>query len=86
MNKIKISILFFLIFQTVAKACEACEKQQPAVTRGLTHGTGPQSSWDWVIVAIISLITLFTLYYSLKFLIKPGENNKDHIKNNVLNF
>lgn len=83
-------IKYFLFLLTtlatqIALACPACEAQQPKITAGLTHGSGPQSNWDWIIIAIISLITLLTLVYSLKFLIKPGERNQDHIKLSILN-
>lgn len=86
-NLIKIFVLpvgFFLIHLS-AIACEVCEKQQPAITRGFTHGGGPQSNWDWVIIAIIAIITVLTLIFSLKYLIKPGEKNSGHIKRSILN-
>lgn len=83
--KVKNLISFFFIFiAQIAIACPVCEKQQPKITQGLTHGAGPQSNWDWVIIAIISLITVFTLIYSIKYLIKPGEKNEDHIKQSIL--
>lgn len=66
-------------------ACPVCEAQQPKITKGITHGAGPQSDWDWVIIAIIVLITLLTLVFSIKYLIKPGEKNSDHIKRSILN-
>ena len=65
-------------------ACEACEKQQPKFLRGITHGTGPQSNWDWVIIGIITVITALTFIFSLKYLIWPGEKNNDHIKQIIL--
>jgi formate hydrogenlyase subunit 3/multisubunit Na+/H+ antiporter MnhD subunit len=81
--KYLISVLVIFIAQ-IAIACPVCEKQQPKITQGLTHGAGPQSNWDWVIIAIISLITVLTLIYSIKYLIKPGEKNEDHIKQSIL--
>lgn len=81
--KYLISVLVIFIAQ-IAIACPVCEKQQPKITQGLTHGVGPQSNWDWVIIAIISLITVLTLIYSIKYLIKPGEKNNDHIKQLIL--
>lgn len=81
--KYLISVLVIFIAQ-IAIACPVCEKQQPKITQGLTHGAGPQSNWDWVIIAIISLITVLTLIYSIKYLIKPGEKNNDHIKQSIL--
>jgi len=86
MKKIKLAILLFLLWAAYSKACDACKLQQPKITRELTHGTGPESNWDWLIVGLITLITLATLFYSFKYLIRPGEKSKEHIKNNVLNF
>jgi len=86
MERNKIMILLFLFWETVSKACDTCKLQQPKITQSFTHGTGPDSNWDWIIVAVIALITIVTLFYSAKFLIKPEEKNKKHIKKNVLNF
>ena len=81
--KYLISVLVIFIAQ-IAIACPVCEKQQPKITQGLTHGAGPQSNWDWVIIAIITLIAVLTLIYSIKYLLKPGEKNDDHIKQSIL--
>jgi NADH:ubiquinone oxidoreductase subunit 5 (subunit L)/multisubunit Na+/H+ antiporter MnhA subunit len=81
--KYLLSVLIIFIAQ-IAIACPVCEKQQPKITRGLTHGAGPQSDWDWVIIAIITLIAVLTLIYSIKYLLKPGEKNNDHIKQSIL--
>ena len=81
--KYLLPILVVLTAQ-IATACPVCEKQQPKITQGLTHGAGPQSNWDWVIIAIISVITILTLIYSLKYLLKPGEKNENHIKHSIL--
>lgn len=81
----KLHIALFVTFSMqVVAACPVCKKQQPTITQGLTHGAGPQSNWDWVIITIILLITLLTLFYSLKYLIKPGEKNANHIKQSIL--
>lgn len=76
-------ILIFLI--NLAFACDACKLQQPAVTRDFTHGVGPRGDADWIIVAVIGLITVYTFIFSLKYLVKPGEKDKSHIKNSILN-
>ena len=68
-----------------AWACPVCERNQPKVLKGVVHGSGPDSQWDYVIVWVFVLITLTTLYYSVKWLIKPGEKNSDHIKYSILN-
>ncbi len=65
--------------------CPACEAAQPRIFRGITHGVGPESRWDYLIVLIMVIITLLTLFYSVKWLIRPGETNAHHIKNFILN-
>lgn len=77
-------LILFVLFSQIISACPVCDKQQPTITQGLTHGVGPQSNWDWVIIAIIAIITLLTFVFSLKYLIKPGEKNSDHIKKIIL--
>ena len=86
-NDIKYLLILaaFFCINAVVWACPTCEKQQPKITQGITHGGGPASNWDWVIIAVITLITILTLIFSLKFLIKPGEKNTDHIKQSILN-
>jgi hypothetical protein len=61
-------------------ACPVCEKRQPKLLRGITHGAGPESNWDYVIIGITAAIVLASLYFSVKWLCKPGEAGKDHIK------
>ncbi|HFK5529389.1 TPA: hypothetical protein ACGZ99_003470 [Elizabethkingia anophelis] len=63
--------------------CDTCKLRQPKITRNFTHGTGPDSNWDWFIVGIVILITIASLFYSLKFLIKPREEDRSHIKYSV---
>lgn len=82
----KLLLLIPLIgFGLIALACPACEKQQPKILRGITHGAGPSGNWDYVIVAAALVITLATLFYAVKWMIKPGETNINHIKRTVLN-
>jgi len=68
-----------------AVACEACEKQQPRILRGLVHGGTPQGPMDYVAIYIMIAITLATLFYSVKWLLKPGEKTKTHVKHRILN-
>lgn len=83
MKKI-ILLLLFCLPGLIAFACPACEKQQPKLLKGITHGAGPGSQWDYVIVSIIALIVLVTLFYSVKWLFKPGEKSPNHIKQFIL--
>lgn len=75
----------FVLFNLPSWACPVCEKQQPKLLRGITHGAGPQSGWDYAIISVISILVLITLIYSLKYLIKPGEKSASHIKNLFIN-
>ncbi len=85
-NKLPIILTIPLCFFMVSTfACPACEKQQPKLLKGVTHGTGPDGNGDYVIIAIAVIIVLFTLFYSVKWLIKPGEKAESHIKQIILN-
>jgi hypothetical protein len=66
-------------------ACTVCGQNQPKPLRNITHGTGPQGNLDYVIIIGGIIIVSFTLFYSLKFLIRPGEKQPGHIKNIVIN-
>lgn len=86
MKKI-ISLLSFIILYTSMYACPVCERANAKKAFGsISHGTGPDSSWDYIVVWITIAITVITLFYSIKWLIKPAEKNQDHIKNSILNF
>jgi hypothetical protein len=82
--------LLFLIpllgFGLSTWACPACEKQQPKLLKGISHGAGPSSNWDYVIILAAVVIVLATLFYTIKWLVQPGEKETNHIKRTVLNF
>ena len=70
-----------------AMACPLCDAKQPKLLRGLTsHGSGPSSNWDYLAGGITAIIVLITLFYSIKWVIKPGEKEENHIKRTILNF
>lgn len=73
-----------VLFAGYAFACDTCKLRQPKVTQDFTHGTGPESNWDWFIVGIVMAITLLAFVYSFKYLLKPGEKDINHIKYHVL--
>ena len=85
MKQILLSLIMFTAY-IQAYACPGCESQQPRILRGITHGGGPQSEWDYLIISVTIVIVLGTLFFSVKWLIKPGEKEDDHIKRIVLNF
>jgi len=68
-----------------AMACPACEKQQPKLLRGITHGAGPSGPMDMFLVWLMVAVVIVSLFYSIKWLIKPGEKSPDHIKRFILN-
>ncbi len=76
-------ILFFLSVPLMA--CPVCEKQQPELLKGITHGAGPESGWDYLIISGMVAIVLVSLYFSLKWIIVPGEQQSTHIKHTILN-
>ena len=88
-NNKRISYLSLLTLLTLnatgALACAICEKQQPKILRGITHGTGPEGNFDYIIIWIMVAITMATLYFSVKWILRPGEKSDAHIKRFILN-
>lgn len=80
--KQKIAFVLAVLAFDVARlrACEVCVKQQPKILQGITHGTGPAGNFDYVIVSIMAAFVCVTLFFSLKWLISPGERSSKHIK------
>ena len=69
----------------ILTACPVCERNQPKMLKGIVHGAGPASQWDYLIMWVVIAITVVTFYYSVKWLIRPGEKNINHIKYSILN-
>ncbi|SFO48324.1 hypothetical protein SAMN05428949_5344 [Chitinophaga sp. YR627] len=84
LGKMLFSALLLLCCQQLVMACDACKKKQAVVLGGLTHGKTPDSNWDYLIVVVMVVIVLVTLFYSVKWLIRPGEKSADHIKQFIL--
>jgi hypothetical protein len=88
MKKIGLIIILaiFILFlnPNTALTCDVCAENQPAGLENITHGEGPTAIWDYIISWGAVIIVGFTLVYSLKYLIKPKENSKSHIKNIVI--
>lgn len=85
MKKPLVTILLMLAVSRVL-ACPICDRQQPKILKGIAHGAGPQSQWDYVIVWTTAFIAIVTLLFAIKWVVKPGEKNPDHIKTVFLNF
>lgn len=79
-------ILFFYSFfgsGSFAMACTVCERRQPELLRGISHGAGPESRWDLWIVAVVAAIVVVSLVFSVKWILRPGETAADHIKRSI---
>jgi hypothetical protein len=84
MRKLTLSIMLSII-NTAVFACPVCERNKPRALQGITHGANPTGPMDYAIVVIMIVIVFLTLFYSVKWLVRPNENNKDHIKYTFLN-
>jgi hypothetical protein len=84
------NILFLAVLVVVgvsSYACPVCERAKAKILFGsLSHGTLPVSKWEYVAVWVVIISVVLTLFYSVKWLIKPSENNIDHIKYSILKF
>jgi hypothetical protein len=79
-----ITIVLLLLIQLTSLACPVCDQRQPKILQGITHGAGPESNWDYFIITGAAAIVVLTLFFSVKWLIKPGETGSDHIKRFIL--
>lgn len=84
MKKILLVVLM-LMHGLISLACASCKIAQPRYFKDITHGAGPQSNWDFLIISVTAVIVVFTLYFSIKWLVQPGEKSETHIKREILN-
>lgn len=82
-KQIIISALFLLAYQPALLACDLCKKNQPKGLENITHGEGPSGNWDFVIIWSAVILVAVTLFFSIKYLVRPQENDPGHIKNIV---
>lgn len=82
--KRKILTLVVLLISAVSFACPLCESKQPKGFENITHGQGPEGDMDYIIMFTAIIIVGYTLIMSIKYLVKPKENDKSHIKNLVV--
>jgi len=80
---IVLTISLFLL-ANASFACEVCKSNQPKVLENITHGEGPQGNMDYLITWSATVLVLFTLVFSIKYLLNPKEDKPGHIKNIVL--
>ncbi len=84
MNKRLYTFLALALAAMPLWACDVCERQQPKILRGISHGTGPQHAWDMPIIAISAAVVLLTLVLAVKYLVWPKEQSQTHIKRVIL--
>lgn len=84
MKKATIAVLLLLV-SAAGWSCPVCKRQQRGPFTGITHGNSPQNDWDYLIIALMMVVVLATLFFSVKWIIQPGEKGEDHIKRVVLN-
>ena len=84
MKTVLIFVSVFLFTTSHALACTVCKKNQPEILQEITHGTGPESRWDYVIVIVMIAVVVGTLMMSIRYLVKPGEQTRSHIKHSIL--
>lgn len=78
-----IFILLFIAYPPILFACDLCKKNQPKGLENITHGEGPSGNWDFVIIWSAVILVVITLFFSIKYLVRPKENDPGHIKNIV---
>ena len=82
----KLLMVTALLFSNgTVMACDVCEKQQPKILRGITHGAGPESNWDYVAVWTTVAIVMVSLVYAVKWIVHPGEKESEHVKRSIFN-
>lgn len=79
-------IVIFILTRLIAGACPVCEARQPKVLRGITHGQGPENNLDYLIISGVGGIVVLALFFSVKWLIRPGEKSETHIKRTIINW
>jgi len=85
MIKKTLTFAILIIQGVLVFACPVCERNKPKVFQNITHGSSPQDSFDYIIVISMVVVVMLTLFYSVKWIIAPKENDKNHIKYTFLN-
>jgi len=69
----------------IAFACNECQRNQPDFLLDVSHGDGPDSYTDYVIVVSGIIVVLITTFLALKYLFqRKKEASTVHIKHTIL--
>ena len=80
--KTKLISTGFFWFITLASliACPVCDKRQPKGFAGITHGTGPESAFDyWMLYGSMAVVVL-TLLLFVRFMVRPETRAMNRLK------
>ena len=71
---------FWFIALASLMACPVCDKRQPKGFAGITHGTGPESAFDyWMLYGSMAVVVL-TLLLFVRFMIRPETRAMNRLK------
>jgi hypothetical protein len=48
------------------------------------HWHSPHTVWEFVILIVDAIVVVWVFYLAIKYTVKPGEENPDHIKRKAL--
>jgi len=54
------------------------------VTHGLHHAAYAPSILEWIAVAAAAVVLVWTLWLAVRYTVRPGETDADHIKRRIL--
>ncbi len=79
--------LFLVIISTqhfVSMACDVCKRaNERKMWINIGHGSGADNWTDFIWISLTLIIAVYTLFYSIKYLCKPGEQTPHHIKYSI---
>ncbi|MDB5241381.1 MAG: hypothetical protein JWP57_2006 [Spirosoma sp.] len=76
--KTSLTALFLgLITFTSLLACPVCDKRQPKGFAGITHGTGPEGTFDYCMLYGSIAVVVLTLLLFIRFMIRPDRRTAE---------
>lgn len=82
--KFKLIITVILSFShAVSFACELCKKRQPKGFENITHGSGPETIWDYGIFYGSIGIVILTIILFVIYCFKPNKKSLYFFDNQI---